>query len=189
MEGLISKMRNTHKDLTPPPPPPPPSFAAETAQASLGRRLQRALTGGPDRKFSGPHSPPGGAASPSLPLNRRLSFPIITLLAALAVGLLFLLPGGPLQAQDADGPIKYAENGTGVVATFTAVDPEGESIVWSLAAGTDMDDFDIENGVLRFKSAPDFETPTGFWHRQHLRSYGPGIRRRSRHDRYGGSDH
>ena len=124
VEGLISKMRNTHKDLPPPPPPPPPSFAAETAQASLGRRLQRALTGGPDRKFSGPHSPPGGAASPSLPLNRRLSFPIITLLAALAVGLLFLLPGGPLQAQD-DGPIKYAENGTGAVATLHGDGPGG----------------------------------------------------------------
>ena len=36
-------------------------------------------------------------------------------------------------AQDANGPIKYAENDTGAVATFTAVDPEGESIVWSLA--------------------------------------------------------
>ena len=161
MEGLISKMRNTHKDLTPPPPPPPPTFAAETPQASLGRRLQRALTGGPDRKFSGPLSPPGSAASPSLPLNRRLSFPIITLLAALAVGLLFLLPGGPLQAQDANGPIEYAENGTGAVATLTAVDPEGESIVWSLAAGGDMEDFAIENGVLSFKSSPDYESPAG----------------------------
>ena len=154
MEGLISKMSNTHKDLT---PPPPPSFAAETAQASLGRRLQRALTGGPDRKFSGPHSPPGGAASPSLFLNRRLSFPIITLLAALAVGLLFLLPGGPLQAQD-DGSIKYAENGTGAVATYTAEDPEGKDIDWDLT-GEDAADFTIENGVLSFKSPPDFESP------------------------------
>ena len=147
-------MRTIHKT-----PPPPPSFAAETAQTSLGHRLQRALTGGPDRKFYGSHSPPGGAASPSVPLNRRLSFPIITLLAALAVGLLFLLPGGLLHAQDADGPIMYAENGTGAVATLTAVDPEGESIIWSLAADTDMDDFDIENGVLTFKSSPDFEMP------------------------------
>ena len=77
----------------------------------------------------------------------------------LALGLLFLLPGGLLQAQD-NGTIMYAENGMGAVAIFTAVDPEGESIIWSLAAGTDMDDFDIENGVLRFKRAPDFEMPT-----------------------------
>ena len=34
-----------------------------------------------------------------------------------------------------EGPasVKYPENGTGQVATFTAVDPEGKSIVWSLA--------------------------------------------------------
>ena len=174
MEGLISKMRNTHKDLTPPPPPPPPpSFAAETAQASLGRRLQRALTGGSDRKFSGPHSPPGGAASPSLLMNRRLSFPILALLAVLTVGLLLLLPGGPLQAQESP-TIGYAENGTGPVATYTAVDPEGKDITWSLLEApipgnaditqadlADFDDFTIENGVLMFKSAPDFEDPKG----------------------------
>ena len=73
--------------------------------------------------------------------------------------LVFLLPGGLVQAQESV-TIMYPENGTEPVATFTAVDPEGESITWSLAAGTDMDDFDIENGVLRFKSAPDFEIAT-----------------------------
>ena len=56
--------------------------------------------------------------------------------------------------------VKYPENGTGQVATFTAVDPEGESILWSLA-GADMEDFSIENGVLRFKSPPDFEMRAG----------------------------
>ena len=50
----------------------------------------------------------------------------------------------------------YAENGTGPVATYTAEDPEGESVVWSLA-GANMDDFSIENGVLRFVSSPDYE--------------------------------
>ena len=62
---------------------------------------------------------------------------VTALLALLAASLLFLLPGGLVWAQDADGPIMYAENGTGAVATFTAVDPEGESIVWSLATGGD----------------------------------------------------
>ena len=52
---------------------------------------------------------------------------------------------------------EYAENGTRPVATFTAADPEGESVVWSLATGEDMEDFSIENGVLRFKSSPDYE--------------------------------
>ena len=90
---------------------------------------------------------------------------------------------------EGEAPEKYAENGTGVVARFTAEDPEGESITWSLATGGDMEDFSIENGVLRFKSAPDFEAPADADTKQHLRSYGPGIRRRRRHDRYGSSDH
>ena len=60
---------------------------------------------------------------------------------------------------EGDHPEDYAENGTGVVARFTATDPEGESIVW-MVSGTDTAAFDdIENGVLRFKSSPDFEDP------------------------------
>ena len=107
----------------------------------------------------------------------------IAILAALAVGLV-LSSVGPLQAADAPD---YPENGTGAVATFTAVDPEGESIVWSIlpasvvAAGfssVDAAGFSIENGVLRFKSAPDFEAPTDARRKQYIRSYGPGIRRR-----------
>ena len=62
---------------------------------------------------------------------------------------------------EGEAPEEYAENGTGAVATFTAEDPEGESIVWSLAEGGDMDEFTIVNGVLRFKSSPDFEDPQG----------------------------
>ena len=46
-----------------------------------------------------------------------------------------------------DATAKYAENGEGPVATYTAVDPEEAEIVWSLA-GDDMDDFTIEGGVL-----------------------------------------
>ena len=61
---------------------------------------------------------------------------------------------------EGEAPEEYAENGTGAVATFTAEDPEGESIVWSLD-GEDMDEFTIVNGVLRFKSSPDFEDPQG----------------------------
>ena len=93
------------------------------------------------------------------PLNSRFTLPFAFVLAVslLAVSLMFMLPGGLLHAQT--GPIEYPENGTGPVATFTAIDPEGESIVWSLAAGGDMEDFSIENGVLRFKSSPDFESP------------------------------
>ena len=63
---------------------------------------------------------------------------------------------------EGEAPEEYAENGTRAVATFTADDPEGEPITWSLATGRDMEDFSIENGVLRFKSSPDFEAPAGF---------------------------
>ena len=38
---------------------------------------------------------------------------------------------------EGEAPGEYAENGTGAVATFTAEDPEGEPITWSLASGGD----------------------------------------------------
>ena len=118
VEGLISKMRNIHKST-------PPSFRRrENAAAIVKATPTGALTKGPDRKFPGLHPPLGGATSPSLSTNRRFAFPILALLAALAVGLLFLLPGGLLQAQSSDGAIMYPENGTDPVATYTAVDPE-----------------------------------------------------------------
>ena len=53
----------------------------------------------------------------------------------------------------------YAENGTGPVAIYTARDPEGGSVGWSLE-GVDAGDFTIGGGVLRFKSSPDYENPT-----------------------------
>ena len=90
---------------------------------------------------------PGGTPR-SVALNPRAGLVALALFAAMAVGMLYLLPGSPLHAQDA-GPIEYAENGTDPVATFTATDPEGETITWSLATGDRRsDDFMIENGVL-----------------------------------------
>ena len=107
-------------------------------------------------------------------VSRRFGFPLLALLAALAASLFFLLPVGPLQAQD-DGAIEYAENGDGVVAVFTAVDPEMKSVEWSVEAtdpgetGLDTDDFtnsalfkiDESSGELTFMDAPDFEGPHG----------------------------
>ena len=78
----------------------------------------------------------------------------IAILATLILGLWLLLPGGALRAQD--GAIEYAENGTGPVATYTAVDPEGVAIKWSLS-GADEADFTIAGGVLAFAKSPDFE--------------------------------
>ena len=60
--------------------------------------------------------------------------------------------------------IKYAENGSGRVARYTATNPENVSITWSLT-GDDADDFAISSTgrsteSLTFKTPPDFENPT-----------------------------
>ena len=55
-----------------------------------------------------------------------------------------------------DATKEYAENGTDSVATYTAVDPEGAAIAWSLS-GADAPLFSIEGGVLAFVNSPNFE--------------------------------
>ena len=55
-----------------------------------------------------------------------------------------------------EASIEYEENATSTVATYTAVDPEGAEIIWSLG-GDDAALFSIEGGALAFRSAPDFE--------------------------------
>ena len=52
--------------------------------------------------------------------------------------------------------VDYAEGGTGNVATYRAVDPEGATIIWTLA-GAQGGKFTITNGVLRFRETPDYE--------------------------------
>ncbi len=50
----------------------------------------------------------------------------------------------------------YDEDRTDAVATFTATDPEGDTIGWSLS-GDDASAFDIDEGALTFLSQPDYE--------------------------------
>ena len=58
--------------------------------------------------------------------------------------------------------VRYAENGTGPVDTYTAADPESGTITWDLS-GTDVDDFRIRKvnneGVLEFRTPPNYEAP------------------------------
>ena len=54
--------------------------------------------------------------------------------------------------------VDYAENGTSTVETYTATDPEGATIAWSLS-GADAGDFSITQGELTFRSPPDQEVP------------------------------
>ncbi len=132
-EGLVHNMKTTIRKMT------------STA---------RDVFGGNDIA-AGPAGAPRSAA-----LNARPVFVAMALLAAIAVGMMYLLPGSPLHAQSSD-VIEYAENRTDAVATYSATDPEGSAIVsWTLA-GADADDFKIEDGVLSFKKSPDYEAPKG----------------------------
>ena len=134
------------------------------------------LASGLGRRSSSHYSPTDSPNSPSLLVKRQFAFPILAVLAVAALGLWRLLSGGVLRAQEP--AIEYAENDTSAVATFTAVDPEGRPVYWSLlstspsvtppssiTAGTDSADvgqFSISaDGVLSFEFPPDYEMPRG----------------------------
>ena len=126
MEGLINKMKNIHRD----PSLPSRGLAPGTAKKTSSKRhILGDLLPGNGRMRSGHQSPAGSLTS----LYKHPTPAILVFLAVLALGLLFLLPGGLLHAQN-DGMIEYAENGTDPVATFTATDPEDRMVYWSLAA-------------------------------------------------------
>ena len=57
----------------------------------------------------------------------------------------------------------HRENGTSVLYTYRATDPEGDDFTWEVG-GTDGGDFEIseDGGVLTFKIPPDFENPGDF---------------------------
>ena len=73
------------------------------------------------------------------------------------------------EIDEVDTPIEYDENGTDPAVTLTAVDPEGDTVMWSLTGGADQADFaiDDESGELSFAiggtvgASPDFENPVG----------------------------
>ena len=64
-----------------------------------------------------------------------------------------------------EATVEYGENGTGPVATYTALDPEGAAVKWSLLVEVnlvdDAGDFSISGGVLSFKKSPNYEAATG----------------------------
>ena len=156
---LMKSRRLQNRSTDPVAPNTPPHDSRSTGRASSGRLLPAALAGLFGRNFSALNPRSGGGASSSLFMGTGRALTGIAILAALAFGLLFLLPVGPLQAQD-DGTIQYAENGMGPVATYTATDPEGTAIAYWSLTGTDADAFTIEGGVLRFAETPDYEMPS-----------------------------
>ena len=56
--------------------------------------------------------------------------------------------------------VTYPENGTRVVATYTATDPENDDLTFSIS-GLDAGDFDVDpdSGELDFEEPPDYEDP------------------------------
>ena len=65
---------------------------------------------------------------------------------------------GPKAAPEIDGPnaATVTEDSSGVVAVYTATDPEGTDVGW-LLLGDDRAFFEIADGRLSFKEPPDFE--------------------------------
>ncbi len=64
----------------------------------------------------------------------------------------------PAHANVNGGTIVVPENSDATVVAYTAVDPEGDTVVWTVV-GTDAADFSIEDGALTFNSTPDYENP------------------------------
>ena len=93
------------------------------------------------------------------PFDATITRVVMLVGALVAIAVVAMLVSNLAFAQE-NGTIEYAENGTGPVATYTAMDPEGAMVMWSLD-GDDASDFMIENGVLSFKKSPDFEKPMG----------------------------
>ena len=66
----------------------------------------------------------------------------------------------PNDPPEVSGPaaVDFVEGGSGSVAVFSASDPQGDEVTWSLA-GPDRDVFTVSAGALSFDSPPDFENP------------------------------
>ena len=63
----------------------------------------------------------------------------------------------PLSAVTGDDMVDYAEDRVDAVATYSATDPDGTPVTWSLS-GVDAGRFDItDRGVLSFAILPDFD--------------------------------
>ena len=97
-------------------------------------------------------------------MNNITSFSVIAKVGLL-VGVmlaLFLLSSGLYDSAHArtttTETINYPEGLTSPVTAYTALDPEGDTITWSLS-GDDRDDFEITGGALTFKNTPDYESP------------------------------
>ena len=65
-----------------------------------------------------------------------------------------------LGALSGDESVTYAENSMDTVATYTASGPMADMATWT-TMGADASHFTSTGGMLKFKSAPDYEMPRG----------------------------
>ncbi len=93
-------------------------------------------------------------------------------------------PVAPNRPPALDGPrtVSFAENSSDAVGTYTATDPDGDKLTWSLS-GDDARAFELQGSgptrTLHFQPPPDFETePGGGRHRQLVVGDGGGDRYR-----------
>ena len=116
---------------------------------------------GTDLDFEGPPDDLRGRGDRPRPVRPRATSTMVTIMVTDANEAPELTaPGDPCK-QDASTKAvtcEYDENGMDPVGTFSAMDPEGEMIVWSLN-GDDAGDFDITGGVLSFSKSPNYEAP------------------------------
>ena len=87
----------------------------------------------------------------------------------------------PNTAPTIKGPDRrdFAENGRGAVATYSASDPDGDDLDWTLS-GDDDGHFSIDSGVLGFNNPPDFETKADSDGKQQVRGHRRGQRQQRR---------
>ena len=59
--------------------------------------------------------------------------------------------------------VDFAENSTDPVTTLAATDADaGDTVTYTLKDELDADSFNLADGVLTFKEAPDFETKSSY---------------------------
>ena len=68
------------------------------------------------------------------------------------------LPNRPPYITGGPTSVSYREDRTDAVGSYTATDPDGDNIAWSLDGG-DKSLFTISGGVLTFSTQPNFESP------------------------------
>ena len=84
---------------------------------------------------------------------------VAVMAALLAAALPAWAQDAPPSIPDAQTIFDYAEDRTGAITTYSARDPENKPVFWTLG-GPDAADFTIADGILLFKSQPNFEVPT-----------------------------